>query len=95
MSYSGTMTGREYSSNTGARNRMAGRLLYWAEEVFVFILIFQFSTALVALILTDPSDLESKSSLARNLWYPGYLLVLFLGFGYYQSWYVWPCLTRF
>lgn len=78
MSYSGTMTGREYSSNTGARNRMAGRLLYWAEEVFVFILIFQFSTALVALILTDPSDLESKSSLARNLWYPGYLLVLFL-----------------
>jgi len=78
MSYSGTMTGRKYSSNTDARNRMAGRLLYWAEECIVFILIFQFSTALVALLLTDPSDLESKSSLARNLWYPGYLMILFL-----------------
>ncbi len=78
MSYSDTMTGQDYRDNTDARNRMAGRLLYWAEESIVFILIFQFSTALVALLLTDPYDLESKSSLARNLWYPGYLLVLFL-----------------
>ncbi|MCF6274441.1 MAG: O-antigen ligase family protein [Robiginitomaculum sp.] len=78
MSYSGTVVGHNYSANPLARNHMAGRLLYWAEEFIVFILIFQFSTALVALLLTDPSDLESKSSLARNLWYPGYLMVLFL-----------------
>ncbi len=78
MSYSGVLLGADYSGNVSARNRMASRLLYWAEEFIVFILIFQFSTALVALLLTDPNDLESKSSLARNLWYPGYFMVLFL-----------------
>ncbi|MBL4854088.1 MAG: O-antigen ligase family protein [Robiginitomaculum sp.] len=78
MSYTATLETRGYRGNRAARNRMASRLLYWAEEVVVFLLIFQFSTALVASLLTDPNDLESKSSLARNLWYPGYFMVLFL-----------------
>ena len=60
------------------RNHMAKRLLFWAEEIIVFTLLFQFSTALVALLLTDPNDLSSTSMLARNLWFPGYALVLLL-----------------
>lgn len=86
MSYVGTMDvggdggGMPIGHDDGiaARNHMAARLLRWAEEIIVFVLLFQFSTALVALILTDPNDLSSTSMLARNLWYPGYLLVLLL-----------------
>ena len=79
----GMMGGHEamsYSGNINARNNFMRRLLYWAEETAVYILIFQFSTALVALLLTDPGDLASASSLGRNLWYPGYLLILLLTF---------------
>lgn len=64
--------------NVAARNQMARRLLRWAEEIIVFVLLFQFSTALVALLLIDPNDLDSTSMLARNLWFPGYALVLLL-----------------
>jgi len=82
MSYAGSITGGgdtvNYSANVDARNSMMSRILYWAEEITVFILIFQFSTALVALLFTDQGDLASSSSLARNLWYPGYLLILLL-----------------
>jgi exopolysaccharide production protein ExoQ len=81
MTYTGVIGGAEvmnYGGNVEARNNMMNRLLHWAEEITVFILIFQFSTALVALLLTDPSDLTSSSSLARNLWFPGYLLILLL-----------------
>ncbi|PHS76976.1 MAG: hypothetical protein COB56_04700 [Robiginitomaculum sp.] len=82
MSYAGSITGGgdtvNYSANVDARNSMMSRILYWAEEITVFILIFQFSTALVALLLTDQGDLASSSPLARNLWYPGYLLILLL-----------------
>ena len=82
MSYAGSIAGGgetvNYSANVDARNSMMSRILYWAEEITVFILIFQFSTALVALLLTDQGDLASSSPLARTLWYPGYLLVLLL-----------------
>ncbi|MCF6221651.1 MAG: O-antigen ligase family protein [Robiginitomaculum sp.] len=81
MSYGGTLTGAplDYGyDNIAARNRMGLRLLRWTEEIIVFVLLFQFSTALVALILTDPNDLASTSMLARNLWYPGYILVMLL-----------------
>lgn len=84
MSTVGTMTGAgapiDYADGIAARNFMASRLLRWTEEIIVFIVLFQFSTALVALLLTDPTDLSSQSMLARNLWYPGYLLVLLLTF---------------
>jgi len=74
-----------YGGNVEARNKMMNRLLYWAEETIVFVLIFQFSTALVALLLTDPSDLSSSSLLARDLWYPGYLLILLLTFRWFPK----------
>lgn len=81
MSYTGTIDGGlplRFEPNIDARNKMAARLLRWAEEIIVFVLLFQFSTALVALLTTDPNDLASQSMLARNLWYPGYLMVLLL-----------------
>jgi len=81
MTYTGMIGGHEamnYSGNINARNNFMRNLLYWAEETAVYILIFQFSTALVALLLTDPGDLASASSLGRNLWYPGYLAILLL-----------------
>ena len=66
------------ASGAAARDHMAGRLFYWLENIIIFVVLFQFSTALVALLLTDPMDLDSVSPLARNLWYPGYVLVLLL-----------------
>lgn len=68
-----------------ARNRTVGKLFYWLEEIIVFILLFQFSTALVALLTIDPNDLDSQSILARYLWYPGYIMVLFLAVRHFGS----------
>ncbi|HHI88427.1 MAG TPA: O-antigen ligase family protein [Hellea balneolensis] len=76
---------RELESRIAARNHTVGKLLYWAEEIIVFILLFQFSTALVALLTVDPNDLESQSILARYLWYPGYILVLLLALRHFGS----------
>jgi len=64
--------------NVAARNMAAGKLWNWLESIIVFVVLFQFSTAMVALMLTDPTDLASQSKLARNLWYPGYILVILL-----------------
>ena len=67
-----------FGGNAAARNHAAGQLLYWLENIIFFVVLFQFSAALVALLLTDPTDLDSVSPLARSLWYPGYILVLLL-----------------
>ncbi len=75
---SGFDGGSGENSGAAARDHMAGRLFYWLENIIIFVVLFQFSTALVALLLTDPHDLDSVSPLARNLWYPGYILVLLL-----------------
>ena len=48
------------------------------ENAVFFLMIFMFSTALVALFLTDFNNLEYQSPLARSLWYPVYLLVFVL-----------------
>lgn len=48
------------------------------ENLLYFLMIFMFSTALVALFLTDFNNLEYQSPLARALWYPVYMLVLVL-----------------
>ena len=61
-----------------ARNAAAIRLFKFLENAVVLLLILQFSGALIALLLTDPNDLESESPLARLLWYPGYILILLL-----------------
>ena len=71
----GTGTG---TGSVNGRNHMIKRFLRTVESILFFIVIFQFSTALVALLLTDPSDLDSQSMLARMLWYPGYVIVLLL-----------------
>ncbi|MBL4871547.1 MAG: hypothetical protein JKX72_11400, partial [Robiginitomaculum sp.] len=60
------------------RDYMAGKLLRAIESILFFIVIFQFSTALIALLFTDPIDLDSQSLFARALWYPGYAIVLLL-----------------
>lgn len=69
-------------ANPLARNRALHQVLGFLESVIVFILLFQFSTALVALLTTDPNDLESQSMLARSLWFPGYILILLLSLRY-------------
>lgn len=58
------------------RNFALGAVLRGLENCIFFLLIFQFSTALIALFLTDFNNLEYQSPLARALWYPGYLAVL-------------------
>ena len=68
-----------------ARNIMAKKIWYWAEEFIVLLLLFQFSTALVALLTTDPNNLESESMLARNLWFPGYFFILLLSIRHFAS----------
>jgi O-antigen ligase len=66
------------ASALAARNRAAMRLLTFVENSIVLLLILQFSGALIALLFTDPNDLDSQSPLARLLWYPGYILALLL-----------------
>lgn len=80
---SGTIThggfGDEYvGTPQAARDRNFMRLLTWIEHLIVFLLLLQFSGAVLALVLTDPGDLASESLLVRNLWYPGYALILLL-----------------
>ena len=64
--------------NLQQRNYALGGILRGLENVIFFLLLFQFSTALIALFLTDFNNLEYQSPLARMLWYPGYALVLLL-----------------
>ncbi|HFB54849.1 MAG TPA: hypothetical protein ENJ46_02905, partial [Hellea balneolensis] len=78
-----TIFASHMTSGTGGgdvygRNIALSQLYRFIESAIVFLLLFQFSTALVALLTTDPNDLESQSLLARSLWYPGYVLVLLL-----------------
>jgi len=82
---SATLTGGyggvvDYS--TAARDQAAVKLFYWIENIIVFLLLLQFSGAVLALVFTDPNDLESESMLVRNLWYPGYALILLLSLRY-------------
>jgi len=60
------------------RNLALGGLLRGVENLIFFLLLFQFSTALIALFLTDLNNPEYQSPLARMLWYPGYAAVLVL-----------------
>jgi len=75
----GNGTGGDDGGSVSARNQSAAVLFRWLENIIFFLVLFQFSAALVALMLTDPNDLGSESLLARTLWYPGYILVLLLG----------------
>ncbi|PHR94202.1 MAG: hypothetical protein COA69_00990 [Robiginitomaculum sp.] len=73
--------GGGYGSRGGgveARNHAVGRALRWIEGAIFFVLLFQFSTALVTLLLTDPNNIDAQSLIGRLLWYPGYVLVLLL-----------------
>ena len=63
-------------SHLQQRNLAVGGLLRGLENLIIFLLIFQFSTALVALFLTDFNNIEYESPLARALWYPGYLAII-------------------
>ena len=60
------------------RNYALGGMLRGLENIIFFLLLFQFSTALIALFLTDFNNPEYQSPLARMLWYPGYAAVLVL-----------------
>lgn len=60
------------------RNFALGRALKGFESALFFLMLFMFSTALVALFLTDFNNPEYESPLARALWYPVYITVLVL-----------------
>lgn len=73
------MATRTYTTyDTSGRDFVATKALRWLEQIVFLLLIFQFSTALVALLLTDPTNLDYESPIARFLWYPGYLAILVL-----------------
>ncbi len=74
MSLSGTITPDAINN----RNYAATQIMRWAEQAIFLILMFQFSTALVSLLLTDPNNADYESPLARLLWYPGYALIILL-----------------
>lgn len=63
-----------------ARDQAFTKLLRHFEQLIFLVLIFQFSTAMVALLLMDPSNPEYESPIGRFLWYPGYVLILLLTF---------------
>ena len=60
------------------RNHALFSALRGLENAIFFLMIFMFSTALIALFLTDFNNLEYQSPLARSLWYPVYLIVFLL-----------------
>ena len=60
------------------RNYALFSALRGIENAIFFLMIFMFSTALIALFLTDFDNLEYQSPLARSLWYPVYLIVFLL-----------------
>lgn len=60
------------------RNYALAGMLRGLENLIFFLLLFQFSTALIALFLTDFNNPEYQSPLARFLWYPGYALIFVL-----------------
>ena len=60
------------------RNYALGSALRGLENVVFFLLIFKFSTALIALFLTDFNNPAYESPLARALWYPAYLAILIM-----------------
>lgn len=65
-----------YTLAVQRRNAMAMRALLWLENTVVFWLIIHFSGAILALVLTDHTDLEAESPFLRTLWYPSYLMIL-------------------
>ncbi len=67
-----------YSASTADRDEAATKFMRSVEQLVFLGLIFQFSTALVALLFTDLSNPEYESPIARLLWYPGYVLVILL-----------------
>ena len=70
--------GGDILGDVNQRNHSAAQALRRIESFLIFLLIFQFSTALVALLMTDPTDMDTQSIFARLLWYPGYVVVLLL-----------------
>lgn len=64
--------------NISARNQAVRAVLNAIEAAIYFLVMFQFSAAMVALLLTDPATGESTSTLGRLLWYPGYAAVALL-----------------
>ncbi len=60
------------------RDRAFSQLVRAIEMALFALLICQFSTALVALLLTDPNNPEYESPLGRMLWFPAYGIVLLL-----------------
>jgi len=60
------------------RNYAIGGVLRGLEDFIFFLLLFQFSTAMIALFLTDFNNPEYQSPLARMLWYPGYAAIFLL-----------------
>lgn len=76
------------SADLAQRDQMASWLARWTEQGIFLLLIFQFSTALVALLLMDPSNPDYESPLGRLLWYPGYGLIILMTIKYF------PLVTR-
>lgn len=73
------MVSTTYINNSEARRDTAVfTALNWAENVlYVFLLVF-FSGAVIGILFTDLTNLDQENPLARQSWFPIYILILAL-----------------
>lgn len=64
--------------STQMRNKNFVRLINGLEHLGYFWLIFHFSGALLALVMTDHTNLDYENPFMRVLWYPSYLIIIAL-----------------
>lgn len=71
-------SGSHISAPEAERDFRITQLLRFLEAAIIFWLLFQFSSALVALLLYDPANPAYISPIGRLLWYPAYGFVAIL-----------------
>ena len=64
-----------YSLGVQRRNAALRKGLLWLENAAVFWLIIHFSGSILALLFTDPNDIEAEAPFLRLAWYPSYLMI--------------------
>ena len=77
-----------FSGDGGLTGKAQKPGIYWLESALIFVLLFQFSAALIALLLSENADMTQESILGRVLWYPSYIVIIYLGAR------TWPNLVR-
>lgn len=77
-SYTHTHDTHYSRSGEMARDRAVGSVFNFAESALYVILMLFFSGAVIALLFTDLNNLDTENPLARQAWFPVYLVILAL-----------------